>query len=95
MRKLALVTGAVAALATTAVTIPSSAEARNGGRNAAIGLGIAGAALGAAAIANGGYYGPGYGYYGHPRARYYDRPYAYHDGPRYHRRYCQPEYYGW
>ena len=82
MRKLALALTAVAALATTAV-VNSPAEAR-GGRNAAIGFGLAAGALGAAAAANAynnGYaYGPRYGYYGGGPYAYYD------DGPRYYRR---------
>ncbi|MBR1190119.1 hypothetical protein [Bradyrhizobium sp. AUGA SZCCT0160] len=81
MRKIGLPLAAVAALATTAV-VNSPAEAR-GGRNAAIGFGVAAGVLGAAAAANayhGGYhYGPRYGYYG-------GGPYAYYDGPRYYHR---------
>jgi hypothetical protein len=52
---------------------------------AAIGLGILGAAAGAAAIGSGyygpgyGYYGPGYGYYG-PGYGYYGDPYPYRRG---------------
>ena len=65
MRKIGLTLAAVAALATTAV-VNSPAEAR-GGRNAAIGFGVAAGVLGAAAAANAynnGYsYGPRYGYY--------------------------------
>jgi hypothetical protein len=79
MRKIALTLSAVAAFAAAAV-VTSPAEAR-GGRNAAIGAGVAVGVLGAAAAANAaanGYYGPGYGYYG-PRYGYYD------DGPRYYR----------
>lgn len=87
MRKIGLTLAAVAALATSAV-VNSPAEAR-GGRNAAIGFGVAAGVLGAAAAANaahnGYYYGPRYGYY--------DRgPYAYYDGPRYYRR-GPPRYY--
>ena len=48
---------------------------------AAIGLGILGAAVGAATIGSGyGYYGPGYGYYGEPgyyTPGYYGNPYPY------------------
>jgi hypothetical protein len=75
MRKLALALSTVAALATTAV-ITSPAEAR-GGRNAAIGVGVAAGVLGAAAAANAYHngYGPGYGYYGGPNGSY--------DGPHY------------
>src|SRR6266850_126711 len=66
MRKIGLALATVAALATTAV-VNSPAEAR-GGRNAAIGFGVAAGVLGAAAAANaynnGYYYGPRYGYYG-------------------------------
>jgi hypothetical protein len=90
MRKLALALTAVAALATTAV-VNSPAEAR-GGRNAAIGFGLAAGALGAAAAANAysnGYaYGPRYGYYGGGPYAYYD------DGPRYYRRHYR-YYDGW
>ena len=50
MRKIGLTLAAVAALATTAV-VNSPAEAR-GGRNAAIGFGVAAGVLGAAAPAN-------------------------------------------
>ena len=83
MRKIGLTLAAVAALATTAV-VTSPAEAR-GGRNAAIGFGVAAGVLGAAAAANaaannGYYYGPRYGYYGGGPYAYYD------DGPRYYRR---------
>lgn len=83
MRKIAVILAAVGALATTAV-VNSPAEAR-GGRNAAIGFGLAAGALGAAAAAsaynNGYYYGPRYGYYD-------DGPYGYYDdGPRYRRGY--------
>jgi hypothetical protein len=49
---------------------------------AAIGLGILGAAAGAAAIGS-GYYGPGYGYYGpgyRPGYGYYGNPYPYGGG---------------
>jgi len=85
MRKIGLALATVGALATAAVAT-SPAEAR-GGRNAAIGFGLAAGALGAAAIANGayggGYYGPSHGYYGGGPA-YYD------DGPRYYR---QQRYY--
>ena len=60
MRKIGLTLAAVAALATTAV-VTSPAEAR-GGRNVAIGFGVAAGVLGAAAAANaannGYYYGP-------------------------------------
>ena len=87
MRKIGLTLAAVAALATSAV-VTSPAEAR-GGRNAAIGFGVAAGVLGAAAAANaynnGYYYGPRYGYYD-------DGPYAYYDGPRYYRR-GPPRYY--
>ena len=82
MRKIGLTLAAVAALATTAV-VNSPAEAR-GGRNAAIGFGVAAGVLGAAAAANaynnGYYYGPRYGYYDGGPYGYYD------DGPRYYRR---------
>src|SRR5947209_12032185 len=60
MRKTALAIAAVAALATTAI---GPAEAR-GGRNAAIGFGLAAGALGAAAASSAyhnGYYDRGYG----------------------------------
>ena len=81
MRKIGLTLATVAALATAAV-VNSPAEAR-GGRNAAIGFGVAAGVLGAAAAANaynnGYYYGPRYGYYD-------GGPYAYYDGPRYYRR---------
>jgi hypothetical protein len=81
MRKIGLTLAAVAALATSAV-VTSPAEAR-GGRNAAIGFGVAAGVLGAAAAANaannGYYYGPRYGYYD-------GGPYAYYDSPRYYRR---------
>ena len=81
MRKTGIAVAIVAALATTAV-VNSPAEAR-GGRNAAIGFGVAAGVLGAAAAANaasnGYYYGPRYGYYD-------GGPYAYYDGPRYYRR---------
>jgi hypothetical protein len=78
MRKTLLALAAIAALATTA-TAP--AEAR-GGRNAAIGFGIAAGALGAAAATsayNSGYgYGPQYGYNDGP---YYDTsPHVYRRG---------------
>lgn len=72
---------------------PKLKHAVVGGRNAAIGLGIAGAALDAAAIANGaGYYGPGYGY-GYAPRRYYDANYYYYDGPGRHRH--RHHHYGW
>jgi hypothetical protein len=79
MRNIALVLSTVAALATTAV-ITSPAQAR-GGRNAAIGVGIAAGVLGTAAAANAYHngYGPGYGYYGGPD-RYYGGPHYYHGG---------------
>jgi hypothetical protein len=87
MRKIGLTLAAVAALATSAV-VNSPAEAR-GGRNAAIGFGVAAGVLGAAAAANaynnGYHYGPRYGYYD-------GGPYAYYDGPRYYRR-GPPRYY--
>jgi hypothetical protein len=90
MRKIALALTAVAALATTAV-VNSPAEAR-GGRNAAIGFGLAAGAIGAAAAANAygnGYgYGPRYGYYGGGPYGYYD------DGPRYYHRHYR-YYDGW
>ena len=80
MRKIGLALATVAALATT-VVVNSPAEAR-GGRNAAIGFGVAAGVLGAAAAANaahnGYYYGPRYGCYD-------GGPYAYYDGPRYYR----------
>jgi len=80
MRKIGLTLAAVAALATTAVVAPP-AEAR-GGRNAAIGFGVAAGVLGAAAAARYGYYGGG--------------PYAYYDdGPRYYRRGYYRHYDGW
>jgi hypothetical protein len=66
MRKTALALAAVAALATTAI---GPAEAR-GGRNAAIGFGIAAGALGAVAATSAyhnGYYDNGYGYGYGPR----------------------------
>lgn len=90
MRKIGLTLTAVAALASAAV-VTSPAEAR-GGRNAAIGFGIAAGILGAAAAANA--YNDGY-YYG-PR-RYYDGPYAYYGaGPRYYRhRYYRYDPYYW
>jgi hypothetical protein len=82
MRKIGLTLTAVAALA-TAAAVTSPAEAR-GGRNAAIGFGVAAGVLGAAAAANaynnGYHYGPRYGYYGGGPYAYYD------DGPRYYRR---------
>ena len=58
MRKIGLTLAAVAALATSAV-VNSPAEAR-GGRNAAIGFGVAAGVLGAAAAANA--YNNGYHY---------------------------------
>jgi len=83
MRKTGLTLAAVAALATAAAVVTAPAEAR-GGRNAAIGFGVAAGVLGAAAAANAynnGYYdGPRYGYYGGGPYAYYD------DGPRYYRR---------
>jgi len=63
MRKIGLALATVGALATAAVTM-SPAEAR-GGRNAAIGFGLAAGALGAAAIANSAYNN---GYYGRATA---------------------------
>jgi hypothetical protein len=80
MRKIGHTLAAVAALATTAV-VNSPAEAR-GGRNAAIGFGVAAGVLGAAANAynNGYYYGPRYGYYDGGPYGYYD------DSPRHYRR---------
>ena len=91
MRKIGLTLAAVAALATTAV-VNSPAEAR-GGRNAAIGFGVAAGVLGAAAAANaynnGYYYGPRYGYYGGGPYAYYD------DGPRYYRRHYHGHYHHW
>ena len=80
MRKIGLALATVAALATT-VVVNSPAEAR-GGRNAAIGFGVAAGVLGAAAAANAAHNG----YYSGPRYGYYDGgPYAYYDGPRYYR----------
>jgi hypothetical protein len=80
MRKIAITLTAVAALASAAV-VTSPAEAR-GGRNAAIGFGIAAGVLGAAAAAS----AANNGYYYGPRRGYYDGPYAYYDdGPRYYR----------
>jgi hypothetical protein len=91
MRRIGLTLAAVAALATTAVAT-SPAEAR-GGRNAAIGFGVAAGVLGAAAAAsaanNGYYYGPRYGYYGGGPYAYYD------DGPRYYRRHHYGYYDAW
>lgn len=91
MRRIVLTLAAVAALATTAVAT-SPAEAR-GGRNAAIGFGVAAGVLGAAAAAsaanNGYYYGPRYGYYGGGPYAYYD------DGPRYYRRHHYGYYDAW
>jgi hypothetical protein len=90
MRRIGLTLAAVAALAMSAVAT-SPAEAR-GGRNAAIGFGVAAGVLGAAAAANaannGYHYGPRYGYYGGPYA-YYD------DGPRYYRRHHYRYYDAW
>jgi hypothetical protein len=83
MRKTALALAAVAELATTAI---GPAEAR-GGRNAAIGFGIAAGALGAAAATSAyhnGYYDNGYGYDG-PQYGYNDGPY-YDTAPRVYRR---------
>ena len=80
MRKTGIALAIVAALAATSV-VNSPAEAR-GGRNAAIGFGVAAGVLGAAAAAN----AANNGYYYGPRYRSYDGgPYAYYDGPRYHR----------
>ena len=90
MRRIVLTLAAVAALATTAVAT-SPAEAR-GGRNAAIGFGVAAGVLGAAAASaanNGDYYGPRYGYYGGGPYAYYD------DGPRYYRRHHYGYYDAW
>ena len=90
MRRIGLTLAAVAALATTAVAT-SPAEAR-GGRNAAIGFGVAAGVLGAAAASaanNGYYYGPRYGYYGGGPYAYYD------DGPRYYRRHHYGYYDAW
>jgi hypothetical protein len=75
MRKIILTISTIAALATTAV-VTSPAEAR-GGRNAAIGFGVAAGILGAAA-ATGAYHN---GYYGYGPNAYYD------GGPRYYRGY--------
>jgi fermentation-respiration switch protein FrsA (DUF1100 family) len=84
MRKIGFALATVAALSTAAV-ITSPAEAR-GGRNAAIGFGVAAGVLGAAAAAN----AANNGYYYGPRYRHYDAgPYAYYDSPRYYRR---PQY---
>jgi len=73
-----------------ALSVPS-AEAR-GGRNAAIGFGVAAGVLGAAAAANaynnGYHYGPRYGYYEGGPYGYYD------DSPRYYRRHYR-YYNGW
>jgi hypothetical protein len=83
MRKTALAIAAVAALATTAI---GPAEAR-GGRNAAIGFGLAAGALGAAAASSAyhnGYYDRGYGY-GPEYGYYNDGPY-YDTAPRVYRR---------
>jgi hypothetical protein len=91
MRKIGFALATVAALATTAV-VNSPAEAR-GGRNAAIGFGVAAGVLGAAAAANayndGYYYGPRYGYYSGGPYGYYD------DGPRYYRRGAYRYYNHW
>jgi hypothetical protein len=75
MRKIILTISTIGALATTAV-VTSPAEAR-GGRNAAIGVGVAAGLLGAAA-ATGAYHN---GYYGYGPNAYYD------GGPRYYRGY--------
>jgi hypothetical protein len=84
MRKTVFALAAVAALATTAI---APAEAR-GGRNAAIGFGVAAGALGAAAAANSyhnGYYDNGY-YNGYgPQYGYNEGPY-YDSSPRVYRR---------
>ena len=91
MRKIGFALATVAALATTSV-VNSPAEAR-GGRNAAIGFGVAAGVLGAAAAANaannGYYYGPRHGYYGGGPYAYYD------DGPRYYRGGGYRTYDGW
>ena len=76
MKKIAIALATVAAIA----AISAPAEAR-GGRNAAIGLGIAAGALAAGAAAssyNNGYYNNGYGYNAYNS---YDGPaYGYGDG---------------
>ena len=89
MRKI-IVTVAAVAIAVSAVGLPKSAEARNGGAIAAgvIGGLAAGAIIGGAA--RGGYYGgSGYGYYGGPTygysSGYYAAPvYGYSSRPAYY-----------
>ncbi|RYX92472.1 MAG: hypothetical protein EON84_11390, partial [Bradyrhizobiaceae bacterium] len=78
MKKIVVALATIAALgAATMTTKP--AEAR-GGRNAAIGFGLAAGALAAGAAASGAYaYGPGY-YGGGPR--YYGGGPRYYGGPR-------------
>lgn len=86
MKKIAIALATVAAIA----AISAPAEAR-GGRNAAIGLGIAAGAVAAGVAAssyNNGYYNNGYGYNSYNS---YDAPaYGYGDGNYYGRR----SYYG-
>lgn len=96
--------GIVAALAVGAMTVATSAEARDRYRGRgddtaaiAIGAGIIGLAVGAAIASNndrgyGGYYGGG-GYYGRPRYYYRSYPRGYYYD-RYPRRYYR-DYRGW
>lgn len=64
MKKTILAIAAAATIAAGTVTVPSTADARNGRNAAAIGLGILGAAVVGGAIANSQqrYYGPEPGY---------------------------------
>jgi hypothetical protein len=84
MKKTAIATLVLAALATTTILAPAEARGGRGFGGAAIGFGIAAGALAAGAY---GAYGPGYGY----GPRYYAPRYAYGDG--YYR--CGPRYYNY
>lgn len=67
-----------------ALAVATPSEARSGRNAAAIGAGVAGFAIGAAAgaaAANNRYYGPAYGYYGEPA---YVDSYAYAPAPTYY-----------
>jgi len=72
-----------------ALAAAAPSEARNGRNAAAIGAGVAGFAVGAAAAANAGYYNNGYYYGGQPTYGYYSEPayvdsYAYAPRVRYY-----------
>lgn len=87
MKRALAVLATAGAIAATAVTVPTSAQARGIGPGLAFGLAAGALTAGALAASGPYYYGPGYGYYG-PRYGYYGPryyagpgPYAYYGGP--------------